>query len=162
MTRKHTSSLHRPALGWLLLGLLAVGCGGPAPGTEAGISDLMVTDDGGLPLLDENTAGAWWLAPPGCEGLLSGDLAIAIASLEHGLVAAVDISSGEIVCVDTVEAVGEELDQLGRHDDASELTMRFANSEMASGVRAERYVADPHPEPNDICPACGDPHPEPN
>lgn len=149
--------------GLALACLAAIGCGGPATGAEAGVTDLMM-DDGGLPLLDDHTSEAWWLAPPGCEGLLSGSISIAIASLEHHLVAAVDPASGEILCVDTVEAVGAELSDLGRQDDAAELQMRFETSEMAAqATMGERYTGDPHPEPNDeTCLACGDPHPEPN
>ena len=65
--------------------------------------------------------------------------------------------------MDTVEAVGEELCDLGRGEDASELQMRFEESELgASAAMGERYTGDPHPEPNDTCTNCGDPHPEPN
>lgn len=149
--------------GLLLACLTAIGCGGPATGAEAGVTDLMV-DDGGLPLLDDQTNEAWWLAPPGCEGLLgASNVSIAIASIEHHLVAAVDPISGEIICVDTVEAVGEELSDLGRQEAASDLVLRFETSEMtAQAAMGERYTGDPHPEPNDTCIACGDPHPEPN
>lgn len=160
--------------GFTLVALAALaalsGCTADADAGSA-IGDL-IRDDGGLPLLEETAStDAWWLAPPGCEGLIDGDgVAIAIASLEHGLVAAVD-SRGDIVCVDTVEAVGEELDQLGRHADAQALSTRFSTSaEMSSAPRdmeapveiGGRYAGDPHPEPNDGCPSCGDPHPEPN
>jgi hypothetical protein len=146
---------------FLLSSIALVGCGSAGPDAEASSSDLLV-DDGGLPHLDGTTA-AWWLAPPGCEGMLGArDLSIAIASLEHHLVAAVD-GTGEIICVDTVEAVGEELCDLGRGEDASELQMRFEESELgASAAMGERYTGDPHPEPNDTCTNCGDPHPEPN
>jgi len=147
---------------FVLSSLALVGCGSAGRGAEASSSDLLVVGGGGLPHLDGATA-AWWLAPPGCEGMLgSGDLSIAIASLEHHLVAAVD-GSGEILCVDTVEAVGEELSDLGRGEDAAELQMRFEESELgASAAIGERYTGDPHPEPNDTCTNCGDPHPEPN
>lgn len=159
----HTIEKSLPVLAATLYACMAVltGCTADA---AAGASTDLIRDDGGLPLLEETAdTDAWWLAPPGCEGLISGDgVAIAIASLEHGLVAAVD-PSGDIVCVDTIEAVGEELDELGRHDDAVALSNRFEASEMAAQALTigGRYTGDPHPEPND-CLNCGDPHPEPN
>lgn len=150
----------------LAIALLGVGCGSASDPGSATIAGLSM-DDGGLPLLDESTSTeAWWLAPPGCEGLLRDGVSMAIASLEHGLIAAVD-PAGHIVCVDTVEAVGEELDELGRHDDADALSARFATTVVLShgpstvNTDRSRYRGDPHPEPND-CLSCGDPHPEPN
>jgi hypothetical protein len=170
MTHNILKPLSSPMLAATLYACVAVlsGCTADA---AAGASTDLVRDDGGLPLLEETAdTDAWWLAPPGCEGLIGGDgVAIAIASLEHGLVAAVD-PSGDIVCVDTIEAVGEELDELGRHDDAVALSSRFEASEMAaqaSEMAAQtmtiggRYTGDPHPEPSD-CITCGDPHPEPS
>lgn len=150
----------------MIAAMLAVGCGSASDASSATIGGLTM-EDGGLPLLDDaTTTEAWWLAPPGCEGLLRDQFSMAIASLEHGLIAAVD-PAGHIVCVDTVEAVGEELDELGRHDDADALSERFATTVLLShgpaGVNVDRsrYMGDPHPEPND-CLSCGDPHPEPN
>jgi hypothetical protein len=156
----------RAPLACSIVALLGVGCGSasdPGSATMAGLT----MDDGGLPLLDDSTSTeAWWLAPPGCEGLLRDEISMAIASLEHGLIAAVD-PTGHIICVDTVEAVGEELDELGRHDDAMALSERFEATVVLShapssvNLDRSRYRGDPHPEPND-CLSCGDPHPEPN
>lgn len=156
----------RAPLACVVVALLGVGCGGGSDPGSATIAGLTM-DDGGLPLLDESSSTeAWWLAPPGCEGLLHDEVSMAIASLEHGLIAAVD-PAGHIVCVDTVEAVGEELDELGRHDDAVALSARFETTVVLShgpssvNLDRSRYRGDPHPEPND-CLSCGDPHPEPN
>jgi hypothetical protein len=152
----------------LLLAAALIGCGGSADPASSSIGDLVV-DDGRLPTLAEAAATEdWWLAPPGCEGMLVDGCSIAVASIEHGLVAAVD-PSGEVVCVDTVEAVGEELLELGRRADAEELSTRYAATTSmvmqerppASAIDRERYASDPHPEPSD-CLNCGDPHPEPS
>lgn len=165
-SRSSWAGLARVGSALLALGLLGVGCGSASDPGAAAISSLTM-DDGGLPLLDDSTTTeAWWLAPPGCEGLLRDEVSMAIASLEHGLVAALD-PAGHIVCVDTVEAVGEELDELGRHEDATALSARFAATVVLSHTPAtvsadrSRFRGDPNPEPNG-CLSCGDPNPEPN
>lgn len=144
----------------VLFAALAVGCMGD-PSVAPADGALV---DGGLPLLQDTVATEdWTAARPGCEGQLGQDVSLAIASLEHGLIAALD-GFGHIVCVDTIEAVSAELEDTGRSDDATTLAARFEASAMASEtseMAARNYMGDPHPEPND-CPSCGDPHPEPN
>lgn len=144
----------------ILLGALTAGCMG-APGAAPADSALI---ESGLPLLEDTAVSEdWTAARPGCEGQLGTGTSLAIASVEHGLIAALD-GSGHIVCVDTVEAVEAELEETGRSEDAATLVARFEASVMASeamGIATRNYAGDPHPEPND-CLACGDPHPEPN
>lgn len=171
----HMMSMHvkRWSGGWsqasLVLAAALVGCGGSADPAASSIGDLVV-DDGRLPTLEEAAATEdWWLAPPGCEGMLVDGCALAVASAEHGLIAAVD-PSGSVVCVDTVEAIGEELLEQGRRADAEELTSRFAatmssmvpqDRPATSTFTNERYATDRRPTPAD-CLTCGDPHPEPS
>lgn len=145
----------------LIVAALAVGCVG-APDVAPADSSLLET---GLPLLEDASeiGEDWTVARPGCEGQLGSRVNLAIASIEHGLIAALDLS-GHIVCVDTVEAISEELEETGHTEDAATLAARYEASVTATemmGFTARNYMGDPHPEPND-CPACGDPHPEPN
>lgn len=144
-----------------IVAALSVGC---AFGPAAAPADSSLLVEVGLPLLDETSVEEdWTAARPGCEGQLGRGISLAIASVEHGLIAALD-GYGHIVCVDTVEAVSAELEETGRPEDAATLAARFEASVIAAETRrigTRSYMGDPHPEPND-CPACGDPHPEPN
>ena len=158
---------------WWIVAALAlpiVGCVGGAEPGEAGHSrDELLVDEGQLdPLSQEDWRGA--LA--GCEGLLDGDEHFALASAEHGLVAAVG-ADGTVVCVDTVEAVEEELSEGGNEEAADELVTAFAATiralDMASDPNARfdgrEHEGDPDPQPNmawALPVHHGDPDPQPN
>ena len=86
------------ALALAIGGTALVGCGvDPTVGGTS--SDLLLMDS-----LETIEGTHWTDAPAGCEGHLEGDVVFAIASVDEGLVAAVD-ENGEIICVDTVEAI---------------------------------------------------------
>lgn len=147
------------------LALAMVGCvsgSEPAPGGSE--SDLLLTD--GLDTLDDEE---WSTAFEGCEGQLSGDVSFAIASADAHLVAALD-ANGTVVCVDTVEAVQEELEESGRTEEADDLVTAFAAAAMASETECGLFGGpnrggDPDPEPNidqNRFRMEGDPDPEPN
>lgn len=150
------------AIAVLAIALSAAGCvGGPDAGaTQTG---LLMADP--LVLLRPS---AWAGAPASCEGLLSGDVEFAVASAEGGLVAAVD-DNGEVVCVDTVEAVEEELEQSGRDEEAAalvgayEATMAARDAALMSRLTPPTHAGDPEPQPNMWRSVReGDPEPQPN
>ena len=149
-----------PAIAALALGLFAPGC----MGGSVGVSDtgLLMADP--LVLLRPS---AWAHAPASCEGLLNEEVEFAVASAEGGLVAALD-DHGEVVCVGTVEAVEEELEQSGRADDAAALVEAFeatmaAREAALMGLMPPRHEGDPEPQPNMWQSVlAGDPEPQPN
>ncbi|AKF06499.1 hypothetical protein [Sandaracinus amylolyticus] len=143
----------------LAAALAAGGCvGSGAPGVS---SDQLLVDEGEE--LGAIEPEACEEAESGCEGLLARGVQFAIVSAEFGLIAAVE-SDGDVVCVDTVEAVEEELSESGRIDEAHDLVRAFEASltpPTAFSVRA----GDPDPEPNlgfHRVILRGDPDPEPN
>lgn len=141
-------------LGWAVAalaigGTALAGCG-VDPTAGGASSDLLLMDS--LETIEESN---WTDAPAGCEGHLEGDVIFAIASVDEGLVAAVG-EDGEIICVDTVEAIEAELEENGRQDEADHLVDAFA-------ATVARGTADPVPSRNQFrAPTHGDPQPEPN
>lgn len=101
-----------------------------------------------LPLVDADGED-WQTATVGCEDLLDETLTLRLASASAGLVAAVD-GEGHIVCVDTLEAIQEELESLGESDRADALRDQFL---LAVGLGVP---------PNPLHWAMGDPTPQPN
>ena len=157
MERKH-------AWGALLaLGFAAAGCvGGTAPGVS---SDELLLGEGQLGSLQEDQ---WQSADAGCEGQIDGTVHFAIASAEFGLIAVVE-ADGDVLCVDTVTAVEEELEEAGLDDEADDLVTAFhaaLREREAPGMRLSGTRAgDPDPEPNlgfRRIELRGDPDPEPN
>lgn len=155
------------ALWWIVaaLALPVVGCVGHGP--SASSDELFVSEGETLEELDEDD---WASAPPGCEGLLGGDEHFAIASAEDELVAAVG-ANGTVVCVDTVDAVQEELSETGQVAAAGDLVTAFRltvqsvrttnDSKMSSGAPGSmegdprsidwngwRQFGDPDPQPS--------------
>jgi hypothetical protein len=140
---------------------LAVGCVG-SPEYAGSSSGLTERDSSVEPL---ESFAAPWGAARGCEGLLTerDALTFEIASLEDGLVAALD-ASGDVLCVDTVESVQAELQASGHDDDAETLGRRFDAAVRAafdgdvlpaiSGATAPGAAledadrGDPTPQPN--------------
>lgn len=127
--------------------VVASGCvGGSAVDTAAGASsqDLLL-DDGHLGEIAEDD---WEDAEAGCEGQIDADVHFAIASAEFGLIAVVE-ADGDVLCVDTVSAVEEELEDVGLAETAHQLVMAFHS---ALGRRDGRMIGsrdgDPDPEPN--------------
>lgn len=157
-------------LGWvvatLFVAVAMVGCGAE-PSAGGTSSELLMAES--LGTLDGAT---WASAAAGCEGHLGGDVIFAIASADAGLVAAVD-EDGEVVCVDTVEAVEEELQETGRDEEADNLVDAFAAT-VARATHTDttgtlfdgpNQEGDPDPEPNigdNRFRYAGDPDPEPN
>jgi hypothetical protein len=170
---KNTWRLQLVASKLAAIGVVAAGCvtlGGCTAGAttsvaDAASSDLLVGDGEPLDSVDES---AWGPAIPSCEGQLDGGEQFALAAGANGLVAAVQ--DGQVVCVDTVEAVEEELDDTGREEEADRLIAAYqATIEMFGNeaVRLARpnHEGDPDPEPNlDSLryQMRGDPDPEPN
>src|SRR5690606_22517396 len=101
---------------WILIamGALLGGCFGSPMDLGVGMTDLVEAESASEPLAKLGNGEDWQSAPAGCEGRLpqSTSVRFRVASLEDGLVAAVD-DEGEIVCVDTVEAVTIELEEMG-------------------------------------------------
>ncbi|MDQ3031962.1 MAG: hypothetical protein M3Y87_06055 [Myxococcota bacterium] len=158
-------------LRWIVaaLALPMIGCVG-LPSPEAGLgNDELLVDEGQL---DPLARDDWSDALAGCEGLLDGDEHFALASAEDGLVAALG-ADGEVVCVDTVEAVEAELSETGQDEAADELVTAFAATiralDMATDPSARfdgrTYEGDPDPQPNmawNLPQHHGDPDPQPN
>jgi hypothetical protein len=138
-------------LGWIALALAqwAVGCRGGAPPFGASAGGLLEDEGEALGSIEEEAAVG---AQVGCEDRLEGGERFAIISGEPGLVAAVD-AEGHVICVDTVEAVEEELEESGRDAEADRLVSAYwaaISSRGAMRTRIERraYAGDPDPEPN--------------
>lgn len=159
--------------GWVLAASAVgmVGCVAGGDPDVGGSSESLL--DGARAPLEQIDDERWSEASDGCEGLLEGrNLRFALASAEDHLVAAID-GDGRIVCVDTVEAVEEELEESGRSEDAEELVDAFHATLLAVRARGTRdarfdprqHPGDPDPEPN-LDPSrmrfFGDPDPEPN
>lgn len=138
-----------------------VGCSGD-PALVAGEGSPLYAEVAPLPIAD---AGA--LDAPDCAGLI-GDgshLSFEVASLQAGLVAAVD-GSGSVVCVDTVSDVQSDLDAAGADDTAAALVAGFSAAVHAADGRGAMLFRngtrpDPEPQPN-TRPVLGDPEPQPN
>ncbi|WP_236605907.1 hypothetical protein [Sandaracinus amylolyticus] len=142
----------------LAAALAAGGCAVDAAGVS---SDQLLVDDGAE--LAEIEPEACEEAESGCEGLLARDVKFAIVSAEFGLIAAVE-SDGDVVCIDTVEAVEEELSESGRIEEAHNLVEAFEAS-LATPSLFGVHAGDPDPEPNlgfRRIVLRGDPDPEPN
>ena len=105
----------------------------------------------------------WQAAPLDCAGLTGASVSFRVASLEGGLVACVD-AAGEIICVDSVEAVSSELDGEGRQDAAEEVAAGFGAAVHAEDVAQSvpGMTSDPEPQPNTRPRGIGDPEPQPN
>lgn len=142
---------------------MAGGCvGSPAPSAGSSSEDLLI-DEGNLGAIE---ADDWEDAEAGCEGQIDGTVHFAIASAEFGLIAVVE-ADGDVLCVDTVSAVEEELEERGLNEEASQLVSAFhaaigrGTGDRMLGGRA----GDPDPEPNlgfRRIVLRGDPDPEPN
>lgn len=154
---------------WWLALALALPLAGCMAGPAGSSSDELLASDGQLESLGEDD---WSQALPGCEGVLDGDEHFAIASAEHGLVAALS-PSGDILCVDTVDAVEEELAETGREEEAVELVTAYAATLRAADMAREAsslfdgrtHEGDPDPQPNtgwSRFQQAGDPDPQPN
>lgn len=154
------------ALALAIGGTTTVGCG-VDPHVGGSSSDLLLMDS-----LETIEGSTWTDAPAGCEGYLEGDVVFAIASVDEGLVAAVG-EDGEIICVDTLDAIEAELEETGRHEEADHLVDAFAATVARTAMdpvptgnqfRAPSHEGDPQPEPNiDYSRfSMGDPQPEPN
>ncbi len=108
-------------------------------------------------------AEAAWVAAPDCDGLVTASVSFRVASLSAGLVAGID-ASGEVICVDSVEAISSDLDESGREEDAEALAASFVAAahaeEMAVGLGD--MTSDPEPQPNSRPRGIGDPEPQPN
>lgn len=87
---------------WLALALAA--CGG---GADEGISE----GDLAGAVLEVTPRSAWSAANAGCEGLLQDDSprTFAVAEGEPELLAAIDLSDGHLICVDTFVSFETEL-----------------------------------------------------
>ena len=145
------------------VGLALSGCVGSEP--VAASSSLYGAGSSSLQGL---TREQWASAHAGCEGLLGETVAFAIASADYELVAAI-AHDGRVLCIDTLEAVEEELDESGRGAEADALASRVRAlalltdaARMGIGNGPDR-AGDPDPEPN--APWASDffdPDPEPN
>lgn len=148
----------------LSLASAAAGCAGDPVGRTWLGSDLVEAPPDDAAPLDDVASEEWQAAPAGCEGRLTGNLTFRIASAQDGLVAAVD-ERGQIICVDTVEAVQEELVSQGDEEQADELGDSFLVSVTVwATTSAILSAADPVPQPN-CDPSMGaprDPIPQPN
>ncbi len=151
-----------------ILGSLLAGCvGGVEPGSSA--SGLVEITPETEPLASVPTE-VWVAAPAGCEDLLAAAVTFRLASAADGLVAAMD-AAGRVVCVDTVDAVQEELQEEGDDARADQLGAQFLLAAGLAGFPSpEMLVAgDPTPQPNVGASAPsmagaanGDPTPQPN
>ena len=148
-----------------LLGSGLVGCVGgdrslAAPADPSAASTLTLPDAEPLESIEED---AWEEAPPNCEGLLTNTVTFRVASLSGGLVACVG-SSGEVICVDTVEAISDDLDESGRDAEAAALAAGFVAAVHAEdmAVAISGMTSDPEPQPNSRPRGIGDPEPQPN
>jgi hypothetical protein len=135
--------------GWIVqaLAALAVGCAGGAPPVGVADSDLVISD---LEPLEELEGDEENGAEPGCDGRLTGGERFALVS--DGLVAAVD-ADGEVVCVDTVEAIEEELEEAERTEEAECLVISYVaamarRATTPARFRRSAHQGDPDPEPN--------------
>lgn len=137
----------------VLASSVATGCVGVDPGSSG--SGLIMAD----PLMSLAPA-AWYGAPASCEGLLAGEVDFAVANIDAGLIAAID-AGGRIICVDTVGAVEEELEESGREAEAAALVSAFRATLAAAGMLARPRMGDPDPQPN-LGRFAGDPDPQPN
>jgi len=145
----------RNTLGALLV--LATGCGAPDVGGAP--SALLGDQTAPLPSVP---AQAWMAAPPGCEGLLGGEQTFAVAASGPNLVAVLS-PDGSIVCVDTLQAVEQDLQDSG-HPDQARALVRAYDASTDGRFRSPNRWGDPDPEPNIgwSCVRHGDPDPEPN
>lgn len=130
---------------------LAAGCAAD-DGDVAGRaeSDLLELPAASQPLAPLDEDEDWEDAPAGCEDrLASSQLTFRVASFTYGLVAAVE-PDGDIVCVDTVQAVQEELDEQGDAARADELGDRYLLALSYGGLPIPRglVAGDPTPQPN--------------
>ena len=148
----------------LAVGFATAGCVG---GTAAGDASqgLLLGEGGQLGSIQEDE---WQDADAGCEGQIDSSVRFAIASAEFGLIAVVE-ADGDVLCVDTVTAVEEELEEAGLGDAAHDLVTAFhaaLRSHDTHGMRLSGTRAgDPDPEPNlgfRRIQLRGDPDPEPN
>jgi hypothetical protein len=149
----------------LVVALATTGCS--SSGVPGAYSDPLLRDDGEqLASLERSD---WGSATEGCAGMLGEGLHFAIASAEDGLIAAVE-ADGDVLCVDTVEAVEEELEESGRVEEARTLVNAFHATLQAARTGVTRLrggtrEGDPDPEPNVTWTRFqlrGDPDPEPN
>lgn len=131
-----------------LLSITALGCAG-SPDDLGGAGSTLVEVAPGTEPLAAVGSDAWQDAPPSCDDRLSGEVRFELASAAEGLVAAVD-TSGDVVCVDSLESVQEELEEEGREEDADHLGDAYL---VAIGFA---YV----PDSDSI--AMGDPSPQPS
>jgi hypothetical protein len=158
-------------LSWIVvaLALPMVGCMGATSPSDSSSDELLAADGGQLGSLEEDD---WQGALPGCDGILEGDESFAIASAEYGLVAALG-ADGAILCVDTVEAVEDELEETGHPEEADELVTAYAATIRALDMagdpgarfRSRDHEGDPDPQPNTgwtRFQQAGDPDPQPN
>lgn len=145
---------------FLSLALATAGCVGSPDAVHSG-SALFEIDPNTRPLPVLAT-DAWREAPAGCEGRLAGEVTFKVASAIDGLVAAVD-DHGDIVCVDTVDAVQEELEESGEVERADELGDQFL---LAAGIYLPDMdgiaAADPTPQPSVDGIDGQDPSPQPS
>ena len=152
---------------FFIAAILLSGCVGAPPVSGSQSSDLVETRSDSRPLARLDTSTDWEAAPAGCEGrLATPGLTFRVASAQDGLIAAVD-DQGNIVCVDTVEAVQSELDAQGHSDEADALGDRFVLAERVEIATSVTVLnaGEPTPQPN-----CGpvlqgyheDPTPQPN
>jgi hypothetical protein len=160
--------------GWVCMAAVGggmVGCvGGARDGAGASVGrsgDFLVEVGPAAPL---GHVENWHGAVAGCEGHLNGSERFAIATRGHGLVVAVGLD-GQVVCVDTVEAVEAELESSGRQDEAAGLDAAYQASvslghSRSLGTEGSSRSGDPDPEPNlgaiRARFGSGDPDPEPN
>jgi hypothetical protein len=127
------------------LACLGIGC---STSTEAATSDLLAEES---PLEQVGLADVE-AASSSCEDLLAGVTDFALLG-ETGLVVGLD-SGGGAVCIDTVDAVNDELSEDGRISDALALAARYQNAmaiRQATGrpvIRRFVLGGDPDPEPN--------------
>lgn len=114
-------------------------------GAAAGAGDLLERDN---TLPSDLVPGSLAEAPAGCEGRIPSLDAVSfhLASAEFGLVAALN-DGGEVVCVDTVEAVQSELAASGYEDEAEDLGYRFERTAIELAL-AGWDTGDPSPQPS--------------
>jgi hypothetical protein len=143
-----------------LLGTGLVGCVGHDPQLgEPATSTLVLAEAAPLETLAEEA----WAQAPDCEGLVTSTVSFRVASLSGGLVAVVG-SSGEVICVDSVEAISSDLDECGREAEAAALAASFFAAVHAEdmAVAISGMTSDPEPQPNSRPRGIGDPEPQPN
>jgi hypothetical protein len=147
--------------GWVSAVLLLAAC---SANTEPVGGASRALEIEGLPRVE---ASAVLGASDGCEGVLNGGESFVVDA--NLLVVAV--RDDEPVCIDTLEAIAEELRTLALADRAeliADAYARTANTERradAEGMHLTTFTmpnaGDPNPEPNNP-PNAGDPNPEPN